>query len=59
MEKWKKGDKVMLSTRDLVFKKRLAKKLIEKYVRLYKIDIKEYSKVEITGLYKDSSSGKC
>ena len=38
VETWKKGDKVMLSTRDLVFRKRLTKKLIERYVGLYVIE---------------------
>ena len=28
-EEWKKGDKVMLSTKDLVFKERLARKLVD------------------------------
>ena len=28
-EKWEKGDRVLLSTKDLVFKERLARKLIE------------------------------
>ena len=28
-EDWKKGDRVMLSTKDLVFKKRLARKLVD------------------------------
>ena len=28
-EKWKMGDKVMLSTKDLVFKERPAKKLVD------------------------------
>ena len=28
MENWKKGDKVMLNTKDLVFKERLARKLV-------------------------------
>ena len=28
-EKWKKGDRVMLSTKDLVFKKRPARKLVD------------------------------
>jgi len=27
-EEWKKGDRVILSTKDLVFKKRLARKLV-------------------------------
>jgi len=45
VEDWKKGDKVMLSTRDLVFKfkERPAKKLTERYV----------------GPYENLSSGKC
>ena len=28
-EEWKIGDKVMLSTKDLVFKERLARKLVD------------------------------
>ena len=35
VETWKKGDKVILSTKDLVFRERLTKKLTEKYVGLY------------------------
>ena len=38
MEKWEKEDKVLLSTKDLVFKERLTKKLMERYVRLYTIE---------------------
>jgi len=34
VEDWKKEDKVMLSIRDLVFKERLVKKLIKRYVGL-------------------------
>jgi len=37
-EEWKKGDKVMLSTKDLVFKERLAKKLVDQYVGPYTIE---------------------
>ena len=37
-EKWKMGDKVMLSTKDLVFKERPAKKLVDWYVGFYTID---------------------
>ena len=37
-EEWKKGDKVMLSTKDLVFKERLARKLVDQYVGLYIIE---------------------
>jgi len=37
-ENWKKGDQVMLSTKDLVFKERLVQKLVERYVGLYKIE---------------------
>ena len=38
VEDWKKGEKVMLSTKDLVFKERPAKKLTKRYVGLYKIE---------------------
>ena len=37
-EKWEKGDKVLLSTKDLVFKERPTKKLIERYVGPYVIE---------------------
>ena len=37
-EKWKKGDRVLLSTKDLVFKERLSKKLMERYVGPYAIE---------------------
>ena len=37
-ENWKKGDRVLLSTKDLVFKKRLVKKLVDRYVDLYIIE---------------------
>ena len=37
-EKWKKGDQVLLSTKDLVFKKRPTKKLMERYVGPYVIE---------------------
>ena len=36
-EKWRKGDKVMLSTKDLVFKERPVCKLVERYVGPYEI----------------------
>jgi len=35
---WKKGNKVMLSTKDLVFKERPARKLVERYVGPYEIE---------------------
>ena len=35
---WKKEDKVMLSTKDLVFKERPVRKLVERYVGPYKIE---------------------
>jgi len=38
MEKWKEGDRVMLSTKDLVFKKQLARKLVDQYVDPYTIE---------------------
>jgi len=37
-EKWEKGDRVLLNTKDLVFKKRPSKKLMERYVGLYVIE---------------------
>ena len=37
-EKWKRGDKVLLSTKDLVFKERPVKKLTERYIGLYAIE---------------------
>jgi len=37
-EEWKKSDRVMLSTKDLVFKERPVQKLIERYVRPYEIE---------------------
>ena len=36
-EEWKKGDRVLLSTKDLVLKERPTKKLMERYVVLYAI----------------------
>jgi len=38
IEKWKRGDRVLLSTKDLVFKERPVKKLIERYIGLYVIE---------------------
>ena len=38
MEEWKKRDKIMLSTKDLVFKERPVHKLVERYVGPYKIE---------------------
>ena len=35
---WKKGDRVLLSTKDLVFKERLVRKLVDQYVGLYTIE---------------------
>jgi len=37
-EKWKKGDSVLLSTKDLVFKERPVQKLTERYVGPYAIE---------------------
>jgi len=34
-EVWKVGDRVMLSTKDLVFKERPVKKLVDQYIGLY------------------------
>ena len=38
MEEWKKGDRVMLSMKDLIFKERPAKKLVDQYVGSYFIN---------------------
>ena len=35
---WKKGDRMLLSTKNLVFKKRPARKLVERYIGLYTIE---------------------
>jgi len=37
-ENWKKGDRVLLSTKDLVFKERPSKKLMERYMGPYMIE---------------------
>ena len=37
-EKWKREDRVLLSTKDLVFKERLVKKLMERYIGSYAIE---------------------
>jgi len=37
-KEWKKGDRVILSMKDLVFKKRPAKKLVDQYISLYFIN---------------------
>ena len=37
-EVWKVEDKIMLSTKDLVFKEQLVKKLVDQYISLYIID---------------------
>ena len=37
-EEWKKGDKTILSIKDLVFKKRLVKKLVDQYIGPYIIN---------------------
>ena len=34
-ENWKKGDKVLLSTKDLVFKERPVRKLVDRYIGPY------------------------
>jgi len=38
IEKWKRGDRVLLSTKDLVFKERPVKKLTERYIGPYAIE---------------------
>jgi len=38
IEDWKRGDRVMLSTKDLVFKERSARKLVDQYIGPYAIE---------------------
>jgi len=38
IEDWKKENRVMLSTKDLVFKERPVRKLVERYVGPYEIE---------------------
>jgi len=38
MEEWKKGDRIMLCTKDLVFKERPVHKLVKRYMGPYKIE---------------------
>ena len=38
VKEWKKGGKVILSTKDLVFKEKLVKKLMERYVESYVVE---------------------
>ena len=38
IKKWKKGDRVLLSTKNLVFKERPVRKLTERYIRPYIIE---------------------
>ena len=38
VESWKNDNKVMLSTKDLAIKERPVKKLMERYIGLYKIE---------------------
>ena len=37
-KKWKRGDRMLLSTKDLVFKERPIRKLTERYVGLYEVE---------------------
>ena len=52
-EDWRKGNKVMLSTKDLVFKERLIRKLVERYMRPY--EIKEVVSTNVVKLRLPSS----
>jgi len=64
IEKWKKGDRVLLSTKNLVFKERPARKLMERY-KVYRAvcdrggNIIECGKITITKFNENSSSSKC
>ncbi len=61
-EVWKVEDKVMLSTKDLVFKERPARKLVNWYIGPYTID-KVIStnavKLQLPNFDENSSSSEC
>jgi len=61
VKEWKKGNQVMLSMKDLVFKERLVKvdKMICGALYDWEGNIKEYSKVKTTGLYEDLFGSEC
>jgi len=46
-EKWRKGDRVMLSTNDLLFKERPVRKLVERYIGPYKIEVVSSNAVKL------------
>jgi len=46
-EKWRKGDRVMLSTNDLLFKERPVQKLVERYIGPYKIEVVSSNAVKL------------
>jgi len=46
-EKWRKGDRVILSTNDLLFKERPVQKLVERYISLYKIEVVSSNAVKL------------
>ena len=60
-EKWEKEDRVLLSTKDLVFKERPTKKLIEVCGTIYnrRSSIIECGKIAITKFDENSSGSKC
>ena len=58
-EKWEKGDRVLLSTKNLVFKERPARKLIERYIRLLsQTSFSLYLHNQWTNFHKPSCAGK-
>jgi len=46
-EKWRKGDRVILSTNDLLFKERPVQKLVERYISPYKIEVVSSNAVKL------------
>jgi len=58
-EKWEKGDRVLLSTKDLVFKERPARKLTERYIGpLSQTSFSLYLHNQWTDFHKLSCTGK-
>jgi len=49
---WKRGDRVLLSTKDLVFKERLARKLVDQFVSIEEVVFTNAVKLRLPTLMK-------